>query len=157
MNKTGASLNRGGSKQDYQTPNDFIGAVERRFGDLMFDLAASENNRQAHLFYSIEENSLTQDWSILGGNLWLNPPFSDIEPWARKCAETSANDNRRILFLVPASVGSEWYRNWVEPYAYVLGLNPRLTFVGCEQGYPKDCILAVYGHGLTGFRTWRWK
>ena len=36
--KTGASLNRGKSKQDYGTPMEFIRAVEDRFGALVAPL-----------------------------------------------------------------------------------------------------------------------
>lgn len=156
MSKTGPTINKGHSKQDYETPADFMEEVVRRFGDISWDLAASESNAKAKVFFSEKSNSLAQPWRMLAGNLWLNPPFADIEPWAAKCAE-SVSRNNRILFLVPASVGSVWYQKWVEPYAYVLALNPRLKFVGAKDAYPKDLILAVYNAGLTGFKTWRWK
>lgn len=149
----------GRSKQDYQTPADFISSVIGRFGELSFDLAASPENTQASLYFTEKENGLVQDWSTLDGNLWLNPPYKDISPWARKCCLTThrnPNPHQRILLLVPASVGSEWYRDYVEGEAYVLALNPRLSFDG-KNSYPKDCILAVYGNNLTGFQTWRWK
>lgn len=168
LNKTGPTINRGSSKQDYQTPPDFMEAVVKRFGPISFDLAATLENKQSpsvdlgngewcHNFLSEHENSLDPkcNWSSIDGNLWLNPPYSDIEPWARKCSEYS--NLGRILFLVPASVGSEWYARWVERKAYVLALRPRLTFVGCEDPYPRDCILAVYGSGFHGFDTWKWK
>lgn len=42
--KTGAAMNRGNSFQAYRTPRDFVEAVEGRFGDIDFDLAASPEN-----------------------------------------------------------------------------------------------------------------
>lgn len=153
---TGPTINKGKSKQDYETPDSFMLAVADRFGIPNWDLAASDSNSKAIYWFTQEKDSLSKDWSGLNGTLWLNPPFSKIEPWAKKCSE-SMTPNNRILLLVPASVGSEWYRKWVEPYAYVLALNPRLTFKGCTTPYPKDLILAVYGQQLTGFKTWRWK
>ena len=163
LSKTGPTINKGGSKQDYSTPKDFIEAVVSRFGPLAFDLAASADNTKAPQYFDEEDNALSRDWSKLEGNLWLNPPFSDIAPWAAKCVQTQTaidvkiDPSRRILFLVPASVGSDWYRFYVRDFAYVLALSPRLKFEGCEDAYPKDCILAVYGHGFRGFDTWRWK
>ena len=156
IGKTGPTIDRLSSKQDYKTPKNFIEAVVVRFGLLSHDLAADEHNTQAPSYFDKEVDSLSQDWGKLKGNLWLNPPFARIEPWAEKCARTEYSPDRRILFLVPGSVGSEWYRNYVAEYAYVLALSPRLTFVGCKDPYPKDCILAIYGHGLHGFDTWRW-
>lgn len=155
MNKTGPTINRGSSNQSYSTPKDFIQAVEARFGEIYFDLAASKENTKCPTRWFNEENdSLKQDWTKLGdGNLWLNPPYDKITPWAKKCSESVGCS---ILFLVPASVGSDWFRNYVEPFAFTFLLSPRLCFDG-KNPYPKDCILAVYQRGFTGIKTWRWK
>jgi phage N-6-adenine-methyltransferase len=156
---TGASMNRHRSKQDYRTPPDFLGAVERRFGKLSWDLAADDTNHVAPDWFGPASNcnSLCKDWAdFAGGSLcFLNPPFNHIEPWAAKCREESEK-GARILFLVPASVGSVWYANHVHRRAVVLALNPRLSFDG-KAPYPKDCILACYWAGLSGFDVWDWK
>lgn len=132
-------------------------AFHNRFGPIAYDLAASAQNKKHPNFFSVEDNSLVREWHKIKGNLWLNPPFEDITPWVKKCAiESSSGAN--IFLLVPASIGSEWFRFWVEPYAYVFGLNPRLQFVGTKAPYPKDLILAHYSsYMLRGFTTWRWK
>jgi phage N-6-adenine-methyltransferase len=147
----------GQSKQDYATPRAFIEAVEKRFGPLIHDLAAHKENTRCATFYSEADDSLMREWAMEfpRGNLWLNPPFSRIDPWAAKCAKESASRCGLILFLTPASVGSEWFANHVEKQALVLALRPRLSFDG-KNPYPKDCILSVFGLGITGFATWRW-
>lgn len=132
-------------------------AVQKRFGPIAWDLAATAENAVAGPFYSPEQNSLVQDWNRLSGNLWLNPPFSDIDPWAAKCATTKDRAGW-LFFLTPASVGSNWFSSHVLPNAFVLGLSPRLQFVGTNDPYPKDLILSLYGFGgMRGFQTWRWK
>lgn len=147
----------GRSKQDYPTPDDFMEAFTRRFDAPDWDLAATEENAKAAFFFTPEQNSLVQKWEECAGSLFLNPPFGKIGPWAKKAAETSIIEpTSRIFMLVPASIGSDWYRIFVEPFAYVLALTPRLSFDG-KSPYPKDVILCAYIHGLTGFRTWRWK
>lgn len=146
----------GRSRQDYETPDDFFQAVQHRFGMMVFDLAASmDNSKCGSFFYNEQDDSLTHVWHGKGGNVWLNPPYGDIGPWAEKCAIESAA-GAKIFMLVPASIGSNWYMDFVEPYAYVLAPSPRLSFDG-KHPYPKDVILACYLHGLTGFKTWRWK
>lgn len=154
--RTGPSLNRGKSKQDYGTPWAFIRACVHRFGVLSHDLAASEENRKADSFYTEADDSLAQDWTRLDGNLWLNPPFANIAPWAEKCAVTSSRRRGFILFLTPASIGSNWFAEHVNGKAMVLGLSPRLTFEGTSDPYPKDLMLSVFGMGLHGFDVWRW-
>lgn len=153
--KTGPSMNRGTSKQDYETPPEFMEAVERRFGKIKFDLAAEVHTRKAELYFSQETDSLKQNWSAIPGWLWLNPPFSNIGDWAKKCAEETQY-GARILFLVPASTGSGWYWNHVKPHAHVLHLRQRITFMGAPDAYPKDMLLAVFAYGLTGESAWSW-
>lgn len=156
---TGPAVKRYRSIQDVGTPDDFLDAVQRRFGRINFDLAASADNAVCPDFYgpgsSLHEDSLAGDcvWNPVRLN-WLNPPFSDIKPWARKCAESDAP----VLLLVPASIGSDWFRLHVQPFSYVLALSPRLKFKGHEQPFPKDLILCCFGfYGFKGFDTWRWK
>lgn len=157
--KTGPSMARGTSKQDYETPMEFIEALERRFGGISFDLAASKENAKAPDYYTAEQDSLKQDWHKLdalnNGWLFLNPPFANIEPWAEKCA-AEMKLGACILFLVPASVDSVWYWKHVAPHACVLALKQRICFDG-KNGFPKGLILAVYAYGLKGFQPWDWK
>ncbi len=101
-----------------------------------------------------------QEWHKIPGILWLNPPFDNIAPWAKKCAEESRK-GAKILFLTPASVGANWFSSHVHRLSFVLGLNGRLAFDPANPtwGYPKDCILSCFGlaGGVTGFDTWAWK
>lgn len=153
------------SKQDYRTPADFMAAVVGRFGPIAFDLAATAANSQHPRFYSpipdplaVGVDALAQDWSRAtpGGLLWLNPPFSNVEPWAKKC-EMEASHGARIAFLVNAAVGSNWARTYVLPCAETYLLNGRLCFDG-KNVFPKDCMLALYGTRRTPMiRLWEWK
>ncbi len=149
----------GKSKQDYSTPKEFIEAAEARFGPIAMDLAASEDNRKAPLWLGLDKglSSLECDWrkESCGDLCFLNPPFSHIAPWAKKCHE-EGQKGCRIVFLVPASVGSNWWRDWVHNKAYVHMLNGRLTFDGCKDPYIKDMALIQYGYGLQGYGIWTW-
>lgn len=153
----------GKSKQDYGTPMALIDAVERRWDALRWDLAATEENAKAGEFYSPSRDALSPHchwyFDIGDGIAWLNPPFADIEPWVAKCAAESAF-GLSIIVLTPASIGSEWFAAHCEGRAAVIGLRPRLTFEGCKDPYPKDCMLTVWGPlraGLPILSTWRWK
>jgi len=147
----------GKSKQNYGTPMEFIAAVEKQFGPIVHDLAAEEGNQKATSYYSKEQDCFKQDWAkdFPCGNLWLNPEFANIAPYAKKCGEESVRRVGRILLLTPASVGAEWFAAYVEGKALVLPLRPRLSFDG-KNPYPKDTMLSVFGVD-PGFKTWRWK
>ncbi len=124
----------------YRTDPAFMVVTKERF-PIKFDLAASADNTQVQdFFYDEQENALSEahNWAAismaLGGYLWLNPPYDDIGTWARRCAVEST-EGAKILFLVPASTGSNWYRNYVEDFAKVDLLNGRLIF---DFLYPED-------------------
>lgn len=155
MKRTGAMLARGKSKQDYQTDPEFMRAVEKRFGKPRFDLAAGAKNAQCAKYFTKRQNALARPWPLT--LCWLNPPYSNIAPWAKKCAEESKR-GVRILFLVPASVGSNWYCDWCYPYTNTYLLNGRLTFVGQSDPYPKYLILCDFGGpGSHHCEPWAWQ
>ena len=165
---TGAAYNRGNSEQSVGTPRDFLDAVEKRFGTIGWDLAATYENKVAsgdENFFGLNHwrlgyrDAIEADWFDLKFRhwvRWLNPPFGNISPWAEKCAECQWL-NVWTLFLVPYSAGSNWWRDYVRGKAMVFALQPRLKFIGHTQSYPKDLALCAYGFGVNGEDNWRWK
>src|SRR5438874_13650699 len=105
---------RGESRQDYCTPPEFLTALKQKLGIGRFaaDLAASQGNAVATLCYTEEDNAL-DDANTWNFNDWafLNPPFANITPWAMKAVIESAK-GAQIVMLVPASVGSNWWRDY---------------------------------------------
>jgi len=155
----------GRSIQNYATPAVFLEPVKRRLGIEAFthDFAADPFNSKASSYWTKQDDSLAQSserWATRchGGWGWLNPPFAKIGPWARKCWETKQLGGS-IALLVPAGVGSNWFRDFVHGKAFVLALNGRIPFDPANPtwGYPKDCILALYGAPyVVGFDVWTW-
>ncbi len=133
---------RSKTKSDYGTPWELIRAVEKRFGKITMDLAAHDGNAKSLNYYSKKEDSLSQDWHKVKGILWLNPPFANITPWAKKCQEEGAR-GAHILMLVP--IGAQaWFRKYCWPNAVVYELTDRIQFEGAAWAYPKDCRLLEF-------------
>jgi len=150
----------GKSEQSVGTPWEFIHAVENRFGRITFDIAADASNAKAPAFFTEADDAIAHDWRSLVGKIWCNPPFGDINRFAEKCASKvgSFGEQDAIFLLVPASVGANWYWDFVAPRADVYALSPRLKFIGHADPYPKDLILAVFGKHTGGvFKRWKWK
>lgn len=126
----------------YRTDPVFMAVIKEKYR-IIGDLAASDDNAQAFLYLTEKEDSLSVDWKEFydicvnsegDGWLWLNPPYDDIGKWAAKCAHAMA-EGVKILFLVPAGVGTNWYAKYVEDFACVDLLNGRLVF---DFLYPED-------------------
>ncbi len=157
------------SRQDYATPPELIDAVERRFGPIVHDLAATAGNTKAATWYGPDleppwRDSLAIDWAARHprGNLWLNPPFARVAPWMAKCKATrqAPREWRRsglILSLTLATVGSRWFIDYVHGHALVMPLCPRVTFVGERAPINRDLMLCAWGEGLVGFAPWVWR
>lgn len=148
----------GKSKQDYQTPPELLDAVREELGITQFtmDLAADDTNHICPDYFTTEVDAFDFTWARGGWN-WLNPPFGNIRPWVKKAWEETSHGARTAV-LVPASVGSNWWKNWVHGKAGVLFLNGRVQFVGAEGLYPKDCAILLYKpHTVGGYAVWSWK
>lgn len=150
----------GRSRQDYGTPPAFLEAVKKRLNiqDFEIDLAASRANRVTELYIDAELDALEVfTWRTGLGWHWLNPPYANIGPWVQRAwEEWNGSTSTATAVLIPAAVGANWWREWVHDKARVLFLNPRLTFVGCKDPYPKDCALLLYGQP-SGYEVWTWK
>lgn len=174
----------GRSRQDYGTPWEFLNRVKDllQISHFSLDLAATRANSKGsgtrgtwdNRYYDIEYDSLKRvgDWMTGEGPYdwaWLNPPFGNIAPWVKKAWHESGM-GAQIAVLVPASVGSNWWRDWVHMKAEVIFLNGRITFEGETAPFPKDCALLLYGrHRDSGdwnraddgrrmcYSVWNWK
>lgn len=149
----------GRSKQDYGTPPEFLTAVKDRLGIAEFDcdLAAAKWNAVCPRYLSVMDDSLSGlTWNRGNGWNFLNPPFSSIGPWVRK-AYASIDHGARTAVLIPAAVGSNWWRDHVHMKCHALFLNGRITFVGATDPYPKDCALLLYSAFAGGYDVWTWK
>ena len=152
----------GRSKQDYRTPEAFLAAVKAllRIEQFIVDLATDEFNTVARTFYDVEANALIHPWSWWSNGewAWLNPPYADIKPWVEKAYFAGSN----IAMLIPASVGANWWKQWVHHKAKVLFLNGRLAFMADKPTwlYPKDCALLLYGPSAVAhvdYDIWTWR
>lgn len=170
--RTGPTINRGKGNNNAATPWKFIGAVVEKFGKLKYDLACTRANSKAQfgIYHDEGLDALTMPWAVMKSDegdgkgwyqplLYLNPPFTNITPWARKCAE-EVQLGARILLLVPASVGANWFEQWVWPYADVYSVG-RMVFDNCydKEGqlittpYIKDLILCHFDWRNETLRT----
>ncbi len=147
----------GRSEQDVGTPPWLVRLIEQTWGPILLDPAASERNHVGQgRWYSKEQNGLEQDWRVgPGGIVFINPPYERIEPWVKKAQEHSYFWGTTVAVLIPASVGSNWWKEHVHQKAAVYFLSPRITFVGHDQPYPKDVALLVYGAGPPVYRCIR--
>ena len=175
---SGPAIDRANSSGDIWTPVAFTEAVQDTFCRMLtVDLAASgPQSAKARRWVTPDVDSLAQEWDTWfyeyhagpKSAMWLNPPYSNITPWAKKCANTYIfNEQVEIFLLVPASIGANWFWGYVWDYATVYSVG-RIVFDNCfdrKTGksvttvYPKDLILAHYTNTSPSrtLQRWQWQ
>lgn len=150
------------SVQDVGTPRELLDAIEKRFGPITLDLAATAENKVCEHHFGPGtnlrggEDTLHPSVSWAGRSLrFLNPPFGNVTPFAQKCAAEA--HHAPIALLVPLRI-TDWFREYLHQNALVLALNGRVTFKGHKAPFPADLVVAVFGPWVApGFDVWRWR
>jgi len=144
--RSGPTIKKGKSSQVVSTPMWFVDALEDRFGEIVFDLAASESNKKRDRYFDEKQNSLVQDWTAAldGGVGFLNSPFSPAVAWATKCSY-EAERGAKLLYLCQASMDTVWFAENIMGKARVYTL--RIAFDGEPDPFPKGLALCAFNLG----------
>lgn len=120
------------------TPREVFAALHAEFR-FTVDVAALARNAKLPRYWSPVEDGLRRSWA--GERVWCNPPYSRIEPWARKAAERAAEV---AVLLVPSRTGTAWWHEHGQHADEIRWLRGRLTFEGAKSSFPEDCVLLVW-------------
>lgn len=110
------------------TPSDLFRQLDREFG-FTVDVCASIDNAKCPRFFSEADNGLVQAWAP--ERCWMNPPYSEIEPWTKKAvAESCAG--AVVVGLLPVRTDLGWFhRDVLIGASEIRFLRGRMRF---EQG-----------------------
>ena len=117
------------SEQDCaQTPWWFIESLEDYTNlKIQLDVCCAKNTAKAEEFYSIDDghDGIIKDWN---GVNWCNPPYSDINPWAKKASYESKFGNTTLM-LIPDKAEVGYTREAREYADTVIHMPFRLNFL----------------------------
>ena len=87
-------------------------------------------------------NGLEIDWK---GNIFVNPPYSQVGKWLKKAYQELEKGNSKIIvFLVFANTDTEWFHKYVYHKAELRFLKGRVKFVGnSNAGAMRPSMLAI--------------
>lgn len=100
------------AKTDYGTPVDLYQRLDAAF-TFTVDLAAHAGNAKHRRYYDLAKDSLRQSWE--GETGFLNPPYGrGVDPWLDKARHSAMRERAVIVQLLPARVGTKWWRKYIE-------------------------------------------
>lgn len=160
---------RAAAKTDYGTPREVYASLDAQFA-FTVDLAAHKGNHKHARYFSPEQDSLRQSWA--GETGFLNPPFGDgVGTWLGKARHAAIRERAVIVQLLPARVGTRWWRQYVEGEDEPAGrlrssswqpstrtlwlrweglvtgihyLRERITFDGADDPAKFDCAVVIH-------------
>ena len=101
------------SNQKIPTPIGLVKEIERHFNiKFKYDMAASEDNHKAPVYYTESDDSLSMNWPT-DGWCFLNPPFANLGAWVKKCSEQSSRGSK-IVSIWPLSGDINQISTWKE-------------------------------------------
>ncbi len=142
--KPGAKSNN----DDCGTPQDFFDKLNSEF-HFTLDACANRDNYKVARYFStdgsgIAEDGLLQDWA--GETVWVNPPYSKIKLWMKKCFEESLKPYTTVVALTFARTDTEWFWAYVVGNAEIRFVKGRLKFTGDGNKWasPAPSIVIVW-------------
>jgi len=124
---------------NWATPQDFFDKLDAKFG-FTLDPCASTANHKAPLFYTEEDDGLSQSWD--NERVFMNPPYGRaIGNWMKKASESDA----LVVCLVPARTDTRWWHDYVvDGGGDVTFLKGRLKFGGAATSAPFPSAVVIY-------------
>jgi phage N-6-adenine-methyltransferase len=120
------------------TPPEIIEIARHSMGGIDLDPCSSPAfNRivQANRYYTIEQDGLSLPWA---GRVWLNPPYSNVAPWADKIIRTVEDgDVSAACVLTYAKTETIWWQSLYDAAASVWLPRGRLKHIDAATGMPR--------------------
>lgn len=133
------------------TPQLFVSQVEAYIGSkFQLDVCATRHTNKCRLFYTKREDGLVMPWE---SRVWCNPPYSNPAPWCRRAARLTYKQRcpLAVLLLPSSCIDTEYFHQWVLPYAELHFVRGRIAFLDWNSNPIKSnrqgSLVAIYRAG----------
>jgi site-specific DNA-methyltransferase (adenine-specific) len=87
-------------------------------------------------------NGLDMEWR---GNVFVNPPYSQVKKWLVKAHEELKKEAKTIVFLVFVNTDTAWFHDYVYGKAEIRFLRGRVKFVGfSKNGSMRPSMVCIF-------------
>lgn len=134
---------------EYSTPNWLFDRLNYSFF-FTLDPAASALNHKCKKFYTKEDDGLKQSWK--GEVVFVNPPYSQIEAWMKKCHDEYVAHRCLIVALIPSRTDTRYFHNYCQSATGFAFIKGRLKFEPAKSSAPFPSMLVMWNRDWTGLR-----
>jgi phage N-6-adenine-methyltransferase len=143
-------------REDWSTPIELFATLSRSH-DFVIDLCASRENalcdfwvtEAVDLFSPLGEEvvfNASRSFDVDHPYAWINPPYQGSGKtglFIVRAADICREHGLGLVALIPASVGSAWWRESVDPFFDFVLFTPRLRFGGAPSSAQFDSAICV--------------
>lgn len=123
---------------NYATPKKFYDKINNEF-NFNYDPCP----------YKSDFDGLHENWN---GNIYVNPPYSGIEPFIKKGIEEIQKGNaKKCVYLIPIRSDTKYWSDLIMNYACEIRfVKGRLNFNESKSPAPFPCVLVIFDKYLGG-------
>jgi len=120
---------------EWETPDYFFKLLDDIY-HFTLDPCASDSNHKCEKYYTIKEDGLKQDWSK--ETVFVNPPFSNIKDWVKKCFDESQHFKFRkernilattVVMIIPSRTDTQYWHEHIMKAHEILFCKGRVNFL----------------------------
>lgn len=125
---------------EWETPQNLFDELNQEF-NFDVDVCATPENAKCDKFFTIEQDGLTSWWH---GNVWCNPPYSEIKYWVEK----AYNRTGLSVLLVPARTDTKWFHEYCyqNPNCEIRFIKGRLKFNNSKNSAPFPSMILIFNN-----------
>jgi phage N-6-adenine-methyltransferase len=131
---------------EWPTPQWLVDQLAKEFGPFDLDPASTTENAKAPAYYTPANDGLSLPWH---GRVFCNPPYGkyDTPAWLAKARrEVDCGNAVRVVCLVPARVGTHWWRECELAPTVFTRVIGRIRWHPARRGEaPFDSAVIVFG------------
>lgn len=102
------STTPGDEKDEWRTPPWLFRFLNERYGPFDIDLAANSGNYLVPKYFSEQNNALSMSWIDYGRTGFLNPPYSDPDPFVRHAMIEARDSGFSTVIVLPTHRNQKW-------------------------------------------------
>jgi len=101
--------------------------IDHGYDTFTLDAAASHENHLCEKYYTKEIDGLKQDWK--GETVFVNPPYSNINEWVKKCYKEGQKHNTFVALLIPSRTDTKYWHEYCMKAERILFCKGRVNFL----------------------------
>lgn len=130
------------NSDEWSTPQDYFNGLNEIYH---FDLdpCCTHENKKCPRYFTAEVDGLAQSWQ--GHKVFVNPPYSKIGAWVKKCSDERIGANI-IALLIPARTDTRYFHEYIYkmPGVTIDFIKGRLKFGGNKNAAPFPSMLVIF-------------